>query len=70
MAERSGRASRPPRPTTFKERHPDARRFSGILSETDWESLELISDHWKTNRIDAVRTMIRYFEVNLGLRKK
>jgi hypothetical protein len=44
-------------------------QFHFVLSDTDKQTLVDIAEYWGTSQINAFRTMLRYFEVNLGLRR-
>jgi hypothetical protein len=40
------------------------------LNDEEIEALRRICDYWGATKSEVIRTMIRYFDVNLGLNKK
>lgn len=45
-------------------------QFSVYLTHSDKAALNRIAEYYGTTRVDALRTMIRFFEVHLNLARK
>ena len=62
----------PTNPPHWKQRKVTKKNYSQIsvyMSQGEKEAFDRICEYWACSKAEAFRTMVRYFDVNLGLSK-
>lgn len=62
------------RPKGSRNQRPGGARkhvqIGVYMSDAEIVALQRICEYWAASKAEAIRTMIRYFDANLGLNKK